>query len=181
MQSHGRVLLFATISLCFTLVGCGYGSRESKELPPQYADRGELPSSTPPFVEMSHPGAPSTIVKDVSATVEAGTWRWTGEHPTLKVRIPDTQGWRLLVRYAVSDVTFKETGPVKITYALNGKDLQTEMVKAPGDRVFNQPVPAAMLNQGENIISIHVHNPWTSPTDGAKLGLILTGAGLVRQ
>jgi hypothetical protein len=130
---------------------------------------------------MSHPSAPSAILKDISGTVEAGTWRWTGEYPSLKVKIPDVQGWRLLVRYAVSDATFKDTGPVKITYAVNGKDLHTEVIKSPGDRVLNQPVPPALLKQGENIISIHVHDPWTSPSDGVKLGVILTGAGLVRQ
>ena len=182
MLTHRQVLLlFAIVGLCFSAIGCGSGSKEPKELPQQYADRGELSSTIGPFVEMSHPAAPSAIVKDINATVEAGTWRWTGEHPSLKVKLADIQGWRLLVRYAVSDVTFKDTGPVKITFAVNGQDLHTEIIRTPGDRVFNQPVAPAILKQGDNIISIHVHNPWTSPTDGAKLGIILTGAGLVRQ
>ncbi|HYI94514.1 MAG TPA: hypothetical protein VEX68_13285 [Bryobacteraceae bacterium] len=182
MLTDRRALhLFAAVLLCLEVTGCSSGSKESKAVPPQYTDRGELPSTTLPYVEMSHPAAPSAIVKDISGTVEAGSWRWTGEHPTLKVNVPDVQGWRLVARYAVSEVTFRKTGPVKITYAVNGKDLGTEIIKTPGDRVFNQPVDAAILKTGENIISIHVHNFWTSPTDGAKLGIILTGAGLIRQ
>ena len=181
LTDRSALLVFSTLFLCLGASSCNSGSKESKGVPPQYADSGELPSVAPPFVEMSHPAAPAAIIKDISGTVEGGSWRWTYEHPTLKVNIRDVQGWRLMARYAVSDATFKSTGPVKLTYSVNGKDLTTEVVKAPGERVFNQPVDPAMLKPGDNVISIHVHNLWTSPTDGAKLGIILTGAGLVRQ
>src|SRR5687767_10745573 len=114
LTDRSALLVFSTLFLCLGASSCSSGPKESKGVPPQYSDSGELPSATPPFVEMSHPAAPTAIVKDISGTVEGGSWRWTHEHPTLKVNVREVKGWRLMVRYAVSDATFKSTGPVKL-------------------------------------------------------------------
>lgn len=177
-MSQRRGMCWLGFLLC--LVGC------SQE-PPYYPvpeQRAPLRPSQGtgllPFVEMSAPEASDHFVKDISPALEAGTWRWTGPEPTLRFVLDRIQQPKLVVDFAVAAVTFRETGPVTVSFYVNGQLLDRVRYTAPGNKHFEEAVDPSWLQEGqETIVSMRVEPVWVSPTDGNRLGIILIRAGFV--
>ncbi len=112
----------------------------------------------------------------------AGGWSWTGQHPAVKIRVRSAQKVHYSIDFTVADVTFKETGPVSITFFVNDHALDTLHYAKPGPQHYEKAVPAEWLQTDkDNVVGAEVDKVWTSPDDGAKLGLILTQIGLTEE
>jgi hypothetical protein len=111
-----------------------------------------------------------------------GGWSWTNQKFVVKVKTAGVENVRYVIDFSVADVTFKSTGPVNVTFFVNDHELATERYAIPGQQHWEKLVPAEWLQpNAETIIGAAVDKVWTSPGDGAKLGLILTKIGLMES
>lgn len=110
----------------------------------------------------------------------AGGWSWTRKRPSVKIRLRGGLPVRYAIDFAVADATFAQTGPVNVTFFVNDHTLETIRYSAPGPQRYEKSVPPEWLKP-ENIVGAEVDKLWTSPGDGAQLGLILNSIGLTEQ
>jgi hypothetical protein len=133
------------------------------------------------YVNMNELNADAYIVRDISRTTEAGMWRWTFRHPQLRFFLRGIDKLKFVMDMGVSETTFKGTGPVVLTIRINERELDKIRFDQPGDRHFEKPVPAGLLQAGsENFVSFETDKQWISPEDGAVLSFVLTRAGFVK-
>ena len=69
---------------------------------------------------MTDPHADAYLVKDV-ADQGPGTWRWVYDHPVLRFLVPDVPRLKFAMDFAIPERTMRETGPVTLTFSINGK------------------------------------------------------------
>jgi hypothetical protein len=167
------------VSLALALAGC-------QNMPEPYAP----PVQRAPFenfrpyrvsriVTMSDGDAEQHIVKDIGGL--AGPWRWTGQRPTVRVTPRSNENLRYLIDFTIADSTFRETGPVTVSFFVNDRLLGSRRYTAPGDQHFEAPVPAEWVTPNAGtIVAAEVDKVWVAPADGARLGLILTRLGLTQ-
>lgn len=133
------------------------------------------------YIHMNMPDAPDHFIEDVLPTVEAGGWRWTYQHPTLRFRVPAAKGLKLQVHLTVAEITFQQTGPVTISFFVNGHLLGTERYGSHGEQLFEKPVPPDWLTPDSPVtVRMDIDKMWVSPNDGARRGFILTRLGFVQ-
>ena len=154
-------------------------SPESYAIPPQH--QGDVPKqeifSFGEYVRSSQPDAEAYFVRDIMA-VEAGAWRWTHAAPELRFLLKSTENRRLRLEIGVNDVTFRDTGPMRLVISINGREFDKVVYDSPGDKSYDKPVPPHMLIlNGENRVLIRVLNPWPTQDPNVKLGFLLHEAG----
>ncbi len=166
--------LLAAITLGCASAPDGYPPPiQRKPLP----DQGFKP--VPTIVSMDDPSAGAYIVSGVNRSVEATAWRWTGPRPEFRFQVSSAKNLRLVMDFTVAQATFEQTGPVTVSYFINGKLLGRQRCDKSGEYHYNAPVPAGLVQEGAlNIVAAEVDKPYVSGTDGARLGLILTRVGL---
>ncbi len=132
-------------------------------------------------VAMYEPAADLHIAGGVDHLVQAGQWRWTGRRPTLRFRVANAEGARLVMDFAIAATTFAQTGPVTVSFLVNDRLLDRVRYDAPGEEHLEKPVPPGWLRPGsDNFVVAELDRVFVSPKDGAELGLILSRAGFVR-
>ncbi len=132
------------------------------------------------YVQMSQRDALDHCTGDVISDLHDGTWRWTLQRPSLRFRLPKTQDLKFRVQLTVPEVTFEQTGPVKISIAIEDHPLETLSIEKPGETIFEKPVPPEWLTTKRPVqVQFEIDKLWVSPGDGVKRGFILTGAGFV--
>lgn len=171
-------ILPAVLLLCL----CGCKAIPDSYPPPIQREpiAGALPDAVGPLVNMSDPNAEEYIVKDVAKWLEGGSWRWCNLRPELRFRLPKTAGWKFTMSFSIVDATFKTTGPVTLTFLVNGHALDKVRYTQPGEYVFEKPVPAEWLRAKEdNHVAVESAPHWTSPSDHVVLTFTLTRAGFI--
>jgi hypothetical protein len=127
---------------------------------------------------MSDPAASAYIVKDVSDSSEGLGWRWTHRRPELRFFLPTAEHLDFLMDFSLPEVTFRETGPVTLSFFINGKLFDRVLYEKAGEQHYRKPVPASFLNSGTvNVVAIEPDKVWVSKADGAQLGFVLVRAG----
>ena len=88
---------------------------------------------------------------------------------------------KLSLEFAIYDQGFAQTGPLDLEFVVNGHTLDKVRYDTPGLKHFDKPVPPGWLSAVvESTIAIKVDKLYVAPADGAKFGIILAKAGLVR-
>ncbi len=133
------------------------------------------------LLEMSDAGASTHMVKDIDPADPTVLWRWTRQNPTVKILAATTQDLKLTVDFSLWDVAFQQTGPVELTFAVNGHTLDKIRYTSPGEKHFEKPIPPEWLfSDVESTISVAIDKLYTAPQDGAKFGFILSRIGFSR-
>jgi hypothetical protein len=133
------------------------------------------------FVALNAPNAPDHFVADVVGELNDGSWRWVMKRPTFQFRAPTNRGLKLRVDLTVPDITFAQTGPVRIEIMVGGHKLDTVAFDKPEQRLYEKAVPAEWIVPGEPVlISLEIDKMWKSPTDGLERGFIITKIGFVQ-
>jgi hypothetical protein len=128
-------------------------------------------------VNMADGDAEKHFVRDIGGL--AGTWRWTGKHPEVRVLLRTNQMLHYVIDFTIVEATFKDTGPVTLSFFVNGHLLDQATYKAPGSQHFDKPVPEEWVEAGKDAtVAAEIDKVWVSPVDGAALGFILSGIGL---
>jgi hypothetical protein len=120
------------------------------------------------------------FIKDIDATLQGGTWRWTGKRPTIRLHPHTNQKLAYSIDFAIAGSTIQQTGPVTLSFFVNDHLLDSVRYASEGRRRFQKPVPAAWLEPGENVIlAAEIDKMWTPPPPGGPpLGFILVSLGL---
>lgn len=130
------------------------------------------------LLDMSDTSSERAFAGDIAKGVQSSVWRWTGQKPTIRLTLVSTSNLRYYIEFAVADATFKDTGPVTITYWVNDQVLDRVRYDTPGKKSFDRVIPPHFLRaMAENTLAAELDKPWQSP-DGQKLGLILFKFGL---
>jgi len=131
------------------------------------------------FIAMSDPLAMDHVLGGVKPEPQGGgAWRWTLERPRFKFVLPETNGLTFTAEFALPEVTFKETGPVTVTYWINQHELDRVRYETAGGHRFEKAVPAAWLRTDQDtVVGLDLDKVWTSPADGERFGLALTRLG----
>jgi hypothetical protein len=129
------------------------------------------------FVAMNDPDAPAHFLHDILDPVQAGTWRWTGQKPTLRFVLPrQPLKLKFVMEFGLPPAVLKQTGPLTVTYFLNTHRIGQVTYTEPGLQSFEKPVDPTWLDDEDNIVTAELSNVFVG-TDGARLGLALTRAG----
>jgi hypothetical protein len=133
------------------------------------------------MIDLSEPGADQSIVQDIPTGVASSSWRWTGRRPTVRLTLLTAQNLKYHADFAVPEATFKDTGPVTLSFFVNDRLLDKIRYTTPGQKTFDKDIPAGWLEApGSNTLAIEIDKIWVSKDDGAKLGFILSRIGLVQ-
>jgi hypothetical protein len=148
---------------------------DSYPAPPQYGTP-HLPD--PPLLTLGFPNSHARILEDVYEDPASKGGLWTSQHPAFSFTLKHTENLDLYMRYSVHNTTFADTGPVTLTFHVNGEVIGRTRIEVPSEREYSQPVPWSLL-QARNpvIVQVDIDPVWTSPSDGAKLGILLWTIG----
>jgi hypothetical protein len=134
-------------------------------------------SSDPEYVVAGSKDASRYFVRDIR--IDAGMWRWTGAEPELEFALASKTNRTLVYEFVINEETFKHTGPVHISFFVNGKLLARETYDTPGDKKLEKLVPNEVLQVKEKTrVVARVENTWRSP-DGVIFGILLKRAGFI--
>jgi hypothetical protein len=127
---------------------------------------------------MSDPDAELYLVRDIPGAVE-GAWRWTGKRPTIKLRPKTKEQLKYTIDFAIPEVTFKETGPVTLTFFVNDHVVDSVRYTEQGNKHFEKPVPADWIPTDQDVqVGAEIDKVWIAPQDKAQLGFLLIRIGL---
>jgi len=134
------------------------------------------------MLNMNDPDAPAHFVKDIGASLEGATWRWTQKRPTLKILLVKTKGLKFSTDFTIWEGTMKQTGPVNISFFIDDKLLDSVRYDTPGYKHFEMPVePEWVQTATETVLAAEIDKLYIDPTDKTQLGFILTKMGFERQ
>jgi hypothetical protein len=150
--------------------------------PDSYSPPKQFPGGGPNpdlIVDFGQPEAATHIVKDIDPFVHVN-WVLTGKEPTLKILAISDQNMKLLVDFTLLDDSLRKTGPIELTFQVNGKVLDKIRYERAGNKRFEKDVPADwLIAEKENTVAIGVDKLF--PTDdGTKYGFILSRVGFTR-
>lgn len=172
MKSRAVLLVLAAVLNACRGVPDAYAPPEQR---PVFQD---YPSDFIHTVEMADPDADAHIVQDIFPKIE-GSWRWCGQRPTVKIKMRSVENVKYAIDFAVAETTFKDTGPVTLSFYVNGHLLDHVRYTAPGQMHFEKPVPPGWVEPNQEILlAAEIDKVWVSPGDGARLGFIVTRVGL---
>ena len=129
------------------------------------------------MVSMANSDANPLIVKDIYP----GTgipWRWSMREPTVRVLVLSTANIKYSADFAIWDEGFKSTGPLEISYLVNGRVLDKVRYDTPGNKHFEKAVPADWLTTNETTVALSIDKLYIAPIDKKQFGVILTSLGL---
>jgi hypothetical protein len=130
------------------------------------------------MVSMEGSAADQSIVKDIYGGGTA-PWRWTKQNPTVRALVLATKNVKYSADFAIWDESFKVTGPLQISFFVNGRLLDRVRETTPGEKHFEKPVPDGWLTMGsEATVALSVDKIYVAPRDHAVFGVILTRMGL---
>lgn len=141
--------------------------------------RGDLKLSH--FIAMNAPNAADHFISGVLPEVHDGTWCWVMKSSVFQFQLPTTKSMRLKADITVPEITFQQTGPVKIVVTVGSHLLDTLEFPKADQRVWEKPVPEEWLATGRvTLVRLEIDKLWTSPADGAQRGFIITRLGFVQ-
>ncbi|MBN9657846.1 MAG: hypothetical protein J0H49_06685 [Acidobacteria bacterium] len=125
---------------------------------------------------MSEPRANSFIHKDIASN---GWKRWTATQPAVRCTLPHEGKWLAGFDFEVAEATLKDTGPITLTFEVNGQRAGSLRCDHAAAYRFRAPVQEGL--RGELTLTATIDKPWVSPGDGAQLGVLLTAAGFLEE
>jgi hypothetical protein len=137
------------------------------------------------LINMGDGDAEKHFVRDIGGL--AGSWRWTGKHPEVRVFLRTNQMLHYVIDFTIVEATFKDTGPVTLSFFVNDHLLDKMTCTTTGSQHFDKPIPDEWIESGwiesgkDATVGAEIDKVWVSPADHAALGFILTDIGLRQQ
>ena len=172
-----RQLLPLVIGALLT-VSCGRQPGVYAAPPQGSLDLGPDPDGPHAFVYMDDLMVDDYLVNDISP--ERGLRRWAFARPELRFRVKDVRHLIFTAEFAIPEVTYKVTGPVTVSCAVNGRTLGTIRCDHAADFHLQVPVPDGLVEPDKFVRVTFEANPrWIAPDDGAQLSFLLRSAGFI--
>jgi hypothetical protein len=161
------------------LILCGCRSTPTYAPPEQRPSFAEFKAHAARVVNMDDADASLHIVHDILGAPNS-SWQWTGQNPQVKIRVRTEASLKYTIDFTLPEVTFKDTGPVTISFTVNGHVLDRVRYTRQGHQHFEKAVPPGWVEPGKfAIVGAEIDKVWVSKADGARLGFILSRIGLV--
>ncbi|MBA3976344.1 MAG: hypothetical protein C0504_19220 [Candidatus Solibacter sp.] len=144
------------------------------------AARMIAPGELAHFTSMSAPGAANHIV---SGVLDQGgdSWRWCGQEVQLRFRVPVSRGLKFRTELAIADMTFPQTGPVRIEVSIDGGPPHAIDFDKPETRTVEWEIADGSVAAGQPVkVVFSASKTWPPPGGGERLAFILTSAGFVQ-
>jgi hypothetical protein len=131
-----------------------------------------------PVVNMADPDAQSHFLRDISDTLNT-SWRWCEQRPAVRVPVGSNRNLKFSIDLALAEATLKDTGPVTLSFYVNGHLVDHVRYTLPGKYHFEKAVPPDWVApESDAILEAEIDKLWVSKDNGSKLGFILTRIGL---
>jgi len=151
---------------------------ESYPPPPQRAPLTSTTSELSYFVSLSDSNADTYLVRDFAPAAGAGPTRWAFDHPVLRFFVPAQPRLQFTMDFALPERAYRDTGPVTLTFRINGELLDRHRFDAAGEQHYVHEVPTAMLRANAvNLVAIDPEPVCISKSDGTHIGFVLARAG----
>jgi hypothetical protein len=132
------------------------------------------------IIDMSDEDATTHFVEDLTSNA-AATWRWTGQRPTLRVRMRSAEHLRYTIDFGIAGAMLAQTGPLTVSFLVNERILDRVRYDHDGAQHFEKAVPAGWVTAGEDVtVGASVDKPWIPPEGGPQLGIMLVRMGLTQ-
>jgi hypothetical protein len=132
------------------------------------------------IIDMSDEDSKTHFVQDLTSYA-APTWRWTGQHPRLRLRMRSTENLRYTIDFSITDGMLRNTGPLTVSFLVNDRVLDQVRYARDGVQHFEKPVPAGWVTPDQDItVGADIDKSWIPPDGGPKFGIILTRIGLTQ-
>jgi hypothetical protein len=129
------------------------------------------------MVSMEDSDADQLIVKDIYPSSGVLSWRWTRKDPAVRVPLLSKEDLKFSADFTPWSEGFKITGPLEISFLVNGKLLDKVRYTTPGNKHFEKPVPPDWLaGNTEATVALSIDKLFTK--GGSEFGVILTRMGL---
>ena len=148
-----------------------------------------LPTQRPAFddparweriVHMTDADAQEHFVTDVFDPL-AANWRWTGKRPLIRLTAPAHAALTYHIQFAITPETFQSTGPVTLTFLVNGHSLDHKQYTAAGEYTFEKTVPSDWIAGGDTTLGAEVDKGFVAKDNGRTYGVVLIALGLKRN
>jgi hypothetical protein len=140
--------------------------------------KGADPLPGPSLVHIGGPMVDSAIVRDVLGAEQSASWRWTNQHPRLKIWFHPGQPSLFYLRFTLAGVVLKQTGPVTLRMIVNDQVLDTRTFDKEREYVYSKPLPPGIAGSGDSaVVGLDIDPVYISERDGAKLGVLLQDIG----
>ena len=129
---------------------------------------------------MADRDARTYIVRDIWQSNEGNPWRWAEKRPAIRMHTDTNANLRYVIDFTLPNVTFHETGPVTLTFSVNGHELDRVRYTEDGSKHFEKAIPPEWI----------VADQWTEVAaeidkvyvkDGVTYGFILSTLGLAKE
>lgn len=132
------------------------------------------------IVNLGDGDANQHVVRDILG--DTGSWRWTAKHPEVRVTMRTNKMLHYVIDFTIVEATFKDTGPLQLSFYVNGHVLDQLTYTSEGPKHFEKPVPEDWIEPGkEAVLGAEVDKVWYSPADHQPLGFILSRIGLTQE
>jgi hypothetical protein len=133
-----------------------------------------------PSVEIHGQGQEKQLLHDIGNPAAGEEWVWTFERPALVFSVSRRPGVKFRMELEVANATLRKTGPVRITFWLNGRLLAKRLYDSPGKYVIEQEVPLELLREdGVAIIETTQDKHYVAKDDGQTLSYLFHAAGFL--
>lgn len=139
------------------------------------------PPSFPCLFSMTETRADQFIVTGIPLGLGAGAHRWTNESPAVHCTIPSPGPWNIAMDFILAGVTLRATGPITITFTVDGHELKRLRLDKSGPYQFRASLPPELATPGQDrVFQASIDKPYIAPADGTKLGVLVSAMGFVQ-
>ena len=140
---------------------------------------GEEPLAGTGMIVISEMRANTGVVSDVLGADPGNMWRWTNQHPRLRVWVHPSEALNFYVKFTIAGDVLKKVGPQTVRMIVNGQVLDTRTIGTEGEQIFTKRVPPEMLGTNNEVVAgLDIDPVLIASQDGMKLGVLLQEIGL---
>lgn len=134
-----------------------------------------------PLLDIAASDAEKFFAGDIITGPTMAGWRWARKRPAIRLPLKSVSNLKYHIDFTIPEVTFKETGPVTITFLINNQKLDQVRYDSPGQKMFEKPVPPPMLKEmSDNELAAEIDKTYTPKDDDKPLGFIISRFGFVQ-
>lgn len=165
------------------LLAIGLGAcTPALEYPPpaqKIMPKGKDPLAGSNLAVVSEPSINTAIVSDVLGGDPGAMWRWTNQHPRIRVWIQPGVRVSFYAKFTVANDVLKKVGPQTVRMIVNDHVLDAKTYATEGEKIYTKPVPAEVLaGLSEIVVGMDVDPILIAESDKMKLGILLEAIGL---
>jgi hypothetical protein len=163
----------AVVAAILMLAQCGGGS---VALPPQRRSySGPEPGAFGEFARVADPHCDGNFVRGFRPS---GRWAWTARRAEMQFMV-ESGARKFNADIYLAGKTLKETGPVTISFYVNGRLLGAMRCDGAREFVFEKAVPKGWIDPARPVaVTLETDKAWVSP-DGTEYGFLLVSAGFL--